>query len=301
MPSNYILTPEGNFLSTDELYHYGVLGMKWGVRRYQNSDGSLTAAGKVRYAGTDSKAASDTSDNRDHSKSDKTPLAWFATSAAVHIMQMNPVGLATDAARLVQAGADYVKDKKYTKEREGSSVDDKTGFSLKKREMTVQEDSARVNPLVHNFDNNTKNNCMLCTSAYDLRRRGYDVKAKKASSGYFTEELLAWYPKAKINKVTGINEKGKPSTKDMTTKLKSELVKQGDGARGNLMIKWAGTRGGHSVAYEVTNGSLRIIDAQINKIYDNPDRFLRRCTNEVEYARLDNVSFNLKTIKEVAE
>lgn len=33
----------------NELYHHGIKGMKWGVRRYQNPDGSYTEAGKKRY------------------------------------------------------------------------------------------------------------------------------------------------------------------------------------------------------------------------------------------------------------
>ena len=36
----------GNY--NGELYHYGIKGMRWGVRRYQNKDGSLTPAGKKR-------------------------------------------------------------------------------------------------------------------------------------------------------------------------------------------------------------------------------------------------------------
>ena len=32
------------------LTHYGILGMKWGVRRFQNKDGTLTTAGKARYS-----------------------------------------------------------------------------------------------------------------------------------------------------------------------------------------------------------------------------------------------------------
>lgn len=46
--SNYIIAKNGDFINENELYHWGIKGMKWGIRRYQNKDGSLTLAGKKR-------------------------------------------------------------------------------------------------------------------------------------------------------------------------------------------------------------------------------------------------------------
>ena len=54
----------------NELYHYGVKGQKWGVRRYQNSDGSLTDAGKKRVAKLNAKI----------NKADKKAIESFNSS-----------------------------------------------------------------------------------------------------------------------------------------------------------------------------------------------------------------------------
>ena len=48
-------------MDNNELMHHGILGMKWGIRRYQNKDGSLTPAGKKR-------AKSETSPHEDYTK-----------------------------------------------------------------------------------------------------------------------------------------------------------------------------------------------------------------------------------------
>lgn len=47
-------------MDNNELMHHGILGMKWGVRRYQNKDGSLTSAGKRRVQTGEIGKSSDT-------------------------------------------------------------------------------------------------------------------------------------------------------------------------------------------------------------------------------------------------
>lgn len=64
-------------MSETTLTHWGILGMKWGVRRYQNEDGTLTEAGKKRYATDVLKNRQKSKKNRIEDEKDlKDPRRW---------------------------------------------------------------------------------------------------------------------------------------------------------------------------------------------------------------------------------
>ena len=68
-----------DYLKIHELYHWGIKGQKWGIRRYQNPDGSLTEEGKARYGGDSYDKLSQNQKDRYNADQTKAEVATFDT------------------------------------------------------------------------------------------------------------------------------------------------------------------------------------------------------------------------------
>lgn len=330
------------------LMHYGIKGQKWGVRRFQNIDGTLTKEGKERYSSSekDSGEKKKKSENETESK-EGAPVktrkelrnerlrdmdkSWFDAMdqsidevdrsktkedeidkgrVAVNVLYtlINPLNAINMAADGVTSLIAKKKTDNYLKNREEkSTLDEKTGLRIKKDgAYSEKEDLAAVNPGYMDMRTNTKNNCMLCTTTYDMRKRGYDVTAQLDSVGYNFKDLKKWYPKAKVVNNERFDENGKPlKTRDYINKTMESLLSQGDGARGNFMMMF-NTGGAHSIAYEVQNGSVIFKDGQTNSVYRSgkwggmslytPEMLISQ-SRVNSFARLDDVKPDIEMIK----
>lgn len=321
------------------LAHHGIKGQKWGVRRFQDYDGT-----RIKSGSSKSKSNKKVHDFQDYSKSNrsaKTDLVlstiagygMTAVSAIANVATISSgyvipqVALLTPVAAITSvAGTAAIisgdiaehkankKEKKFAEERAQNPVDKKTGFHKKTKDMTPEEDMERVNPGYMNWDANTKNNCVLCTMSYELRRRGYDVQAQKATQGYSEELVKDWYTGSKIKRSEGslsdadaINNAihGYPMNATqksaMITNTVHEIEKQPKGARGMLSVTWDRTTSGHALSYANENGKMVLYDTQANERYEGEaaKNYLERCS-QIGVIRLDNCKINNKYIKEVA-
>ena len=334
--------------------HHGVKGMHWGERKYQNTDGSLTEAGRKHYGyGEARKKKAEKEDGSDKVLKEigekfnfntkytiRDPLVkkaiaeskkWnetrtYGTREGEKEARGNYYGKVTTAAigagalggiigGLPSAMASYTatiaintpslvgkeisahkannKLKKTIDEISANiNIDKKTGLKKKQKEMTPDEDMEKINPGFKNWSDNTKSNCFLCTTAYDLRRKGYDVTANGASDGYDSTAALAWYPKASMTRLPS-----PPNFNKETQQAMMKVFNTPEGGYGNLSVTWK-KGGGHSMVYAVENGVPTIRDCQTNNVYrGSACNKIFKASDELRYTRLDNVQPNISEMK----
>lgn len=145
---------------SSNLYHFGIKGMKWGRRRYQNEDGSLTPAGKNRYNATTAdkivygkKGAQRIADRRNNGDSRKKAVAKevgrrAATGLAISVAGAASVYALTSgkAGQAVAIGKKMVEN--YMNNHNNVSVLDKSGKVIARYHENIKVGEAVVNSLI---------------------------------------------------------------------------------------------------------------------------------------------------------
>lgn len=158
---NYYSTPP----RSDELWHYGIKGMRWGVRRYENEDGSLTPAGKKRY--TDDK-------NKEYRKKLRKERAKKVGKA---------LALTTAAAATLYGGKKLYDNVRIPKSNK-----------LKLKELAIrrkQKPLENTNRVLNNHDSEQRrNNLIRWVTKLD---NAYYDKKQKIDDNYYKNKSMSSY------------------------------------------------------------------------------------------------------------
>lgn len=150
--------------------------------------------------------------------------------------------------------------------------------------MTRAEHVQATNPGYASGSRNYSNNCTSVVTAYEFRRRGYDVTAAPVKGGqgrYEREYIDAWWTRPDGTPAQSINVRNLPPVNathdaegrkilpggsiEARLKMEQALMTYPDGARGSISLNWAKS-GGHTFSWEKVGGKIYYLEAQIGQV-----------------------------------
>lgn len=305
-----------------ELRHYGVKGMKWGVRKEYEPVGRKKSKHrqkleeKYRSKGMNSNEAEKAADKRIRREKIVAGSAAAALVAAYGYKLVN----SGEFNRLAAKGKAWVQGQGFTMKKNPSLADP----TMNAEDIFCNVVQSRINPdygIAGLTGLGTKTNCRRCTFAYELRRRGFDVRATNAMGDFTNGQTgIGLYNATHEHQNIGFLgfihklEKGASISEFTGTKILTPPRRQAksifdslstypEGARGELSLMWS-KGGGHSLAWEIVGGQPKIFDCQLSEMYDSADNFpsyMAESIKEAYLTRLDdknlNYDFLLKWVK----
>lgn len=139
---------------------------------------------------------------------------------------------------------------------------------------------------------NFEENCQRCVTAYELRRRGYDVVALPTYGNDPLPTGNKWRGAFRGAKAIDV---GSTNPRTAQENLERQMKKFGNGSRGIVEIPH------HVFNVENVNGKIRYVDAQTNTIYNSNNVFSRlgRQASQVKLIRTDNLRISERAKKSV--
>lgn len=321
-------------VSSDELYHYGVLGMRWGIRRYQNYDGTRKAAGKKHEA---EKRNGLSDDQKKALKTAALVTGGVLLTAAVVGGTIYLANGQTINPKIFKAGSDIcdnfadnkISDLQDAVEHvgdmpteEGKKIADTLGFKLKDKPTTYIEDAMMGNPdwtrakenLTEEefFEEGWKNNCSHSVLNFIMRRKGLDTTALPMSKidqlgGLDTGQLCQYFKNCKVPNPP-FSLSGPQTNENYMTQIQNHIltnVCNGENGACGSMTLWTKTGQGHFISWYNDNGNVILLDTQANK--NNADGQITKLvkniwdTNNIDIVRLDDKELRLDLLGDQAK
>lgn len=274
--------------SPDELYHYGVKGMQWGVRKEYEPHPRKRKDNKDKSA----KRKKGLTDKQ--KRAIKIGVAVAATALAVY-----------GGYKLTKSGKlDGVIGKLKTE----LPSHFKDGLQLQKGQSSIEDNIKKVNPNFSLLNQKSYMNCGNCSIAFEARMRGYDVTARGNSTGMRLTQLGEFFTGLNSNSFQQVDIdvpsrliENKSRGDFVKDSIKSTISKSYDGnARGT--IYFTHNYGAHFFSWVKSGDDIKFYDSQNPKQnLDDLFAMYKRYpgVHQTTVVRLDDLGINTGNIKEV--